>query len=208
MRNTRRSFALALLVGAVGFTANWGAACKPAPPTSDVIFEGTATESALVSLLDAPVQTDVAQAASFTWTSSGTTFSASQPLTLCWTSGATARAEPFDLQHVGHPNETPPTPERLGFLGALFSASSAYANGSPLTGRGYLLVLSTSANAKLVRVFTTNHDYSPDATVMKKLAAAGTPITAVVTTAYFTGDSLTTMGGPFKGNPVTFTMTP
>ncbi len=43
---------------------------------------------------------------------------------------------------------------------------------------------------------------------MKKLGSAGVPITANVTMAYFEKDQLAAKGGPFKGNAVTFTMTP
>ena len=79
---------------------------------------------------------------------------------------------------------------------------------APLTGKAYLLVLSTPKNAKLVRVFTTNHDYTPAPAIMQKLAAAGVPIQAVVTTAVFSADAIAKAGGPFAGIAVTFTMTP
>ena len=81
----RRHFVTGI-VGATGAVALGESACTPAPPVTDVIYQGGATEAGVIALLEAPLLSDPNEAASFTWTSNGDSFSASQPLTFCWTS--------------------------------------------------------------------------------------------------------------------------
>jgi hypothetical protein len=82
---------------------------------------------------------------------------------------------------------------------------AAHAHGAPMNGRGYLLVLSGPEGEVLARVFTTALSYTPDAATWDALSAEGSPITAVVTNAVFADGRVAPDGGPFAGEPITFT---
>jgi hypothetical protein len=211
MRITRRQFATGIVGATAGVVVFGQAGCSEGSSNaavSDVILEGGATEAGALALVDAPLLTDATQAASFTWTSTGDTFSASQPLTFCWTSVAGAMVEPRRPATRGSNRSVVGRAAETLVMPLIAEPGTAHAQTAPLTGKAYLLVLSTSKNAKLVRLFTTNHDYTPAPAIIERLAGAGVPIQAVVTTAYFTADAIAKSGGPFAGNAVTFTMTP
>jgi hypothetical protein len=210
MLTSRRHFVTGIIGAATGAVAFGDLGCSgdtPSVPVSDVIIEGGATQAAAVALLEAHLVSDPTQAASFTWTSNGDMFSASQPLTFCWTSVAGATLEPRRPTPRENGRSTLSRASEVLFTPLVAQPGVAHAQTPPLSGKAYFLVLSTSKNAKLVRVFTTNHDYSPTPAVQQRLAAAGVPIQAVVTTAYFNADVITKAGGPFQGNAVTFIMT-
>ena len=211
MRITRRQFATGIVGATAGIFVFGDAGCSEGASdaaVSDVILEGGATEAGALALVDAHLLTDATQAASFTWTSTGDTFSASQPLTFCWTSVAGAMLEPKRPTNRETKRSVVGRAAEPLILPLLAEPGTAHAQTAPLTGKAYMLVLSTAKNAKLVRVFTTNHDYTPAPAIMQKLAGAGAPIQAVVTTAIFASDAIAKSGGPFAGNAVTFTMTP
>lgn len=70
----------------------------------------------------------------------------------------------------------------------------------------YLLVFATPSNAELVRVFTTQSEYTPDAHAWQTLVAARESIEVTVTTATFAGEALTVEGGPHVGQTRSFTI--
>lgn len=169
----------------------------------DVVFEGGAPTTALEGLLDAKLVDSPADAAEFTWPSNGDVVEVNPPPTFCWRQGPIAQLDapnPLRLDAGPQRHEEPSWIERW------FGVNRAYADGNPLTGRGFLLVISSATDPELVRVFTTLGDYTPDPAHLAKLTSAKGTLQAVVTTAMFADDAITTSGGPFKGIPVTFTM--
>jgi hypothetical protein len=92
----------------------------------------------------------------------------------------------------------------LGWL--LAGVRPAYAHGTPYSGTAYFVVFSTTANPKLLRVFTPNTNYTPDATALGTLKGANDTIHAVITDAIFDQNRIATSGGPWKGTEITFTI--
>ena len=70
----------------------------------------------------------------------------------------------------------------------------------------YLLVFATPSQSNLLRVFTTESSYTPDATAWQSLVAAGAPLSLSLTTATFAGGAPTADGGPHRGQKLTFTI--
>jgi len=68
----------------------------------------------------------------------------------------------------------------------------------------HLLVFSTRSNERLLGVFTTLPEYTPNAKDWQKLVDAGKPIALDLTTASFVGADLPEEGGPFIGQTITF----
>jgi hypothetical protein len=214
-----RRFALGVAAGAIAFGASLGWGCNdsgsdsPDPSIADVLYEGGATDEALTAMLEVPLVDDPTQAAAFTWPSDGAVVPSSPAPTFCWLwSGAAISAPPLvpvDPTVIAKPK---PPRSKLASLtdsflhGWLDGVPKAYAHGTPLSGAAFFLVFSTDSNPKLLRVFTTSHDYTPDAVALKKLTDVGGPIHAVVTTADFDQNRIAQAGGPFKGVPITFTM--
>jgi hypothetical protein len=74
-------------------------------------------------------------------------------------------------------------------------------------GQVFMLAFSTPSNPKLLRVFTSLFAYTPSAAAWQTLVSAGAPITLGITAATFENDELPgDDGGPFIGQPVTFTI--
>ncbi|WP_437314132.1 hypothetical protein [Sorangium sp. So ce385] len=176
---------------------------------ADVIFEGGATDEALEALLAADPKDEPSQ---------GTVFDAPED-------GATVPgdAAPALTFHVGGAARwtAPGAAPALGFAGARPAASpwaelgallgpvrAARAHGMPINGRAYFLVFSTAEREGLLRVFTTKLSYTPDAAAWDKLRAAGGPITVSVLNAVFENNRIVQGGGPFTGEPVTFSVEP
>lgn len=184
----------------------------PVDELADVVYEGGATDEAAEALLAGTVKNDAAQAAIFTWPSDGDILEPDAVPTFCWHVGATASNDAPARPRVGalDPARAPsPAWDRAAraVLEPLFSGvRPAYAHGDPINGPAYFLVFSTSSDAKLLRVFTTLVDYTPDAASWDELKAAGAPITATVTWAQFDTNRIATDGGPFAGTPITFTI--
>ena len=70
----------------------------------------------------------------------------------------------------------------------------------------YWLVFSSPTHQPLLRVFTTESSYTPDAQAWQKLVTAGEPISLSLTTATFDGALPTPEGGPYRGQLLTFTL--
>ncbi len=70
----------------------------------------------------------------------------------------------------------------------------------------HLLVFSTPSNPNLLRVFSTLDSYTPDAAAWQLLTATGEPITLSLTSGTFAGDDLTSEGGPYIGQELSFSI--
>ena len=68
------------------------------------------------------------------------------------------------------------------------------------------LLFSAPSQARLLEVFSTLSDYTPDAISWQKLVEAREAINVSLTTGTFVGDDLPDDGGPFIGQTLTFTI--
>jgi hypothetical protein len=160
------------------------------PLTAGVVRQGSVTDAALIQMVST-------EADDWGWaggvfdtpaadptTTSAATISASEPFTFTW------HADPTDSSSDAGAGNTPV--------------------GSGLSGMAYLLVFSTPGNAKLLRVFTTEPTYTPDAAAWSSLLAAAaaesTPLNVTLTTATFASDVLNPEGGPHKGQTLVLTI--
>lgn len=158
------------------------------PDIEGVIYEGTATDEALLAMLRLSAKTDPTQAAVVDSPQSASVAPKDVPITVDW--------------HIGS-----------GFTGALrrtivdwLGPKNAFAHGAPVNGRAYFLVFSTKASPKAVRVFTTNLSYTFDAATYSKLV--GQEVTLTITNAIFEDNRVAIDGGPFVGEPVSFSVSP
>lgn len=191
---------------ALGVGASAASSSCSSHDIDDVVFEGGASTDALETLLDAKVVDSPPDAAEFTWPTNGDIVELSPPPTFCWRQGAIeARLDlpnPLRVERsMGRTAKRAPS-----WFDRWFGVNTAFADGDPLSGRGFLLVFSSAAQPEFLRVFTTLADYTPDAPHMALLTSQKGTIQAVVTTAIFADNVVTKTGGPFKGIPVTFTM--
>ncbi|MBI5607840.1 MAG: hypothetical protein HY902_03060 [Deltaproteobacteria bacterium] len=157
---------------------------------SDVLYVGDANDEALTELLAAKAV--VGAGAVVDMPAEGTQLSAKTAPTFAWHTEEQARLWP----------SLPRLVDRW------FGVAPAYAHGDAVNGQAYLLVVSTPAQPKLLRVFTTQSSYQPAPAAWAKLVAAGGPYTALVTTARFDTGKITSDGGPFAGKPAHFAVVP
>ncbi len=87
----------------------------------------------------------------------------------------------------------------------LSGVPAAYAHGTPMSGPGYLLVFSTSKDPKLLRVFTTGTEYTPNEAAWKKITTTGELVHVVITNAEFDQNRIAQDGGPYRGTEISFT---
>lgn len=209
MRNGLRKSWVALGFGLLGLTGLPGIALtgcesttEPAIPTSTqpdiegVVYEGLATDEALVILLGFDAQSVPAQNVVLDNPVPQMSLPAASPATFAWHIGEMANAWPPSLR------EWPAT------FAAMLEPRPAYAHGAPINGRGYFLVFSTPSSPKLLRVFTTDLTYTPDATAWATLVSVGGPISLTVTNAIFEDNRIAQGGGPFAGSAISFSITP
>lgn len=167
--------------------------------TSDVVYQGDATDEALNDMLAlAPKSGD--KRARFSSPTSGAKLSGDAP-TFAWTFGAAALDAGTGSRRAPRPRHRPDSPFYFGERAAL-------AHGDPMNGTGYFLVLSTASDPKLLRVFTSETSYKPDAAAWDKIKKAGGTVTAKVTTALFDNNKVLSGGGPFEGEAITFEVSP
>lgn len=212
------------VVGAAAFAGVAFSGCS-SDDLADVVLEGGTSVDALETMLEAKIVDSPIDAAEFTWPSNGDVISANPPPEFCWRQGAVEDARwdvprsnlpsPLRIERPGPSGIIALRPERarLGgeppsWFARWFGEGTAYAEGAEFSGRGFLLVISSSTDPELVRVFTTLVDYTPDPAKLSKLTSAKGTLKAVVTTAIFEDGVVKKTGGPFKGVPVTFTMAP
>lgn len=176
----------------------------------DVVYEGGATDEALEDLLAGSAVSDPAETASFAQPTADAVLPAAAPATFSW--AIPAGGSFFELPRPGaDPTgaRAPGAIERAATaaLGVLLSGiPEAHAHGDPVNGRAYFVVFATSADPKLLRVFTTQTTYTPDDAAWTQLKSAGAPITATLTSAVFESNRVGADGGPFSGGSVTFTI--
>ncbi|WP_437606012.1 hypothetical protein WMF20_33855 [Sorangium sp. So ce834] len=207
--------ALAALASAAMYVGACGHEDTPAlPELADVIFEGGATDEALDALLAVDPKDEPSQGTVFDAPEDGTSVpgDAAPELTFHvagaarWTAPGAAPALGFAGARPGAPAAGASPWAELGAL--LGPVRAAQAHGMPINGRAYFLVFSTSGREGLLRVFTTKLSYTPDAAAWDKLRAAGGPITVSVLNAVFENNRIVQGGGPFAGEPVTFSVAP
>lgn len=206
MRRTALAAASTVALLASASAVSFGSSSCSSHDIDDVVFEGGASTDALETLLDAKIVDSPPDAAEFTWPTNGDIVELSPPPTFCWRQGAIeARLELPNLLRIDRASER--TAKRApSWFDRWFGVNTAYADGNPLSGRGFLLVFSSAAQPEFLRVFTTLADYTPDAPHMAMLTSQKGTIQAIVTTAIFADNVVMKTGGPFKGIPVTFTM--
>ncbi|UQA62081.1 hypothetical protein E8A73_017030 [Polyangium aurulentum] len=165
------------------------------PDMEGVIYAGGANDEALYALLTATAKDDPKQEAAIDTPEEGAMLPKDPAASFSWhISGTGASLSPsFDP---------------AGALREWLGVRAAHAHGTPVNGRGYLLVFSVPGNDKLLRVFTTELSYTPDASAWSKLASAGAPITLTITNAIFEDSRVAQGGGPFLGEGVTFSVGP
>ncbi|WP_437934858.1 hypothetical protein [Sorangium sp. So ce341] len=189
------------------------------PALADVIYEGGATDEALDALLAADPKDEPSQGTVFDAPEDGAAVPGdAAPALTFHVAGAARWTAPGAAPALGVAGAWPGVPEAgapaagaspWAELGALLGpVRAARAHGMPINGRAYFLVFSTAEREGLLRVFTTKLSYTPDAAAWDKLRAAGGPITVSVLNAVFENNRIVQGGGPFTGEPVTFSVAP
>ena len=169
---------------------------------ADVIYQGETTDEALEQLIDAQAKEDAAKAPVFVSPADGAELPAATPAKFSWHAGTAALPVTplFRLADRQAPSFSSPLAELFG------PERAARAHGEPLNGTAYWLVFSTPKEAKLLRVFTAETSYTPDATAWAKLTSAGDTITVTIKSAIFDTNELAADGGPWAGTPVKITV--
>ena len=199
------------LAGLTGFPGMVLSGCEsptnPSPPISTepdiegVVYESLATDEGLVALLGQQAASDPAQNAIFDVPMANMSLPAASPATFAWHIGESATLWPPSLHNW--------TLHKWALaINANLGPRRAYAHGAPINGRGYFLVFSTPSAPKLLRVFTTELTYTPDATAWATLVSAGVPISLTITNAIFEDSRVAQDGGPFAGPAISFTIAP
>jgi hypothetical protein len=187
---------------------------------------GTSDEAlaSLAALLDSGAMTvDPNQAPTLTAPASGALPAGTIP-TFTWQVGAVttvksaepgAESEPTDAwQRVTSPlaidtqsSERTAAPSLLAQLTgprALFGPIRvAHAHGPAFSGTGTLLTFSSTANPKLLRIFSGSTSYTPSAEDFGKLVSAGS-FTLHLVSAVFATNRVVTDGGPYDGSTTEF----
>lgn len=191
------------------------------PELTDVIYEDGTTDEALAELIAAKPIDNTARAPSVDSPADAATLPAATTPSFSWhigpsgggtgggDGGAALWTTPsFRFAQLAQPTRTASSSSALALLAELLGPErAASAHGAPFSGTGYWLVFATDGNPKLLRVFTGNASYQPDANAWKKLQDAGKPITLTVMAGVFDVNKLSSDGGPYTGKPVTFTVT-
>jgi hypothetical protein len=193
----------------------------PSVDISDVIYVGGMTDEALEALLAAPLKSDPAKTAAFTWPSSGEPLPQSEPIEFCWHVGPIESAAPrakSDRRLGAIPRDVfLPTAKKTSVVegvatqlleSILSGVPSAHAHGTPVDGPGYFLVISNDSDPNLLRVFTNSFDYQPEQADWDRLAGIGGELTAKVIWADFETNRVLNDGGPWDGTAIKFTITP
>jgi hypothetical protein len=185
---------LVTLVGATGVPACNGHDDHHAP--TDALIQGEANIDGFDAFSAATATNDAAKAPTLTSPASDAKVPGAQPIKFEW-KAATAQVAPFDRTH-GFAARFP-----IPFA-SIRDARAAH--GDPMNGKAYLLTL-RNGETNVVRVFTTDTTYQPDAAAWQKLRDART-ISATVTVASFDNNRIVSGSGPFVGNATSFTIEP
>lgn len=169
-----------------------------------VVYEGGATDEALEALVATPAKNVATEVAAFSFPTEGATVPAEPAPTFKWAvGGSSSRLLPSELLRA--PDGVAPTHEP-GWVERLIHAREAHAHGVPISGRAYFLTFSDAAGKPVLRVFTTQLEYTPTAAALATLGTAGS-IKAEIVNAIFEENRITTDGGPFTGAPRSFSVT-
>jgi hypothetical protein len=213
----RRLLSIAGLAAAASMAMYAGACQSPeattgpqAPSLEGVIYEGGANDEALVALLAKAPVASASQGTVFDTPAASELLAATAPATFAWhVGGATAALEaPSEPHSPAGLSPAPPRSVRESLVDLVGPPRAANAHGPPVNGRAYFLVLSDAKEHAVVRVFTTNLSYTPDAAAWQKLQSAAGPLTAGITSAVFENSRVAQDGGPYVGQPVTFSLAP
>jgi hypothetical protein len=184
--------------GGGGNTGEGGGGTRPAD-FSDVVYDGGATDEALLALAAEPLSASPSEAAALIMPSPGAIVPASSTSTFQWAVGSataalTPRAPTTPRARSG--------PARSG--GAIFASwgpREALAHGTPISGRAYFVVFATKKGTPVLRLFTTLLEFTPDAPRWAQLAQAGS-IVVSITNAIFDQNRVAPDGGPYRGPSV------
>ncbi|WP_437275583.1 hypothetical protein WME90_30600 [Sorangium sp. So ce375] len=212
---------VAMYAGACGDSHEHGDTSSD-PSLADVIYEGGTTDEALEALLAVEPKDEPSQGTVFDAPEDGAALPGDAAPELTFHVAGTARrtapgaapelglaAGMRELAAPGTRELAAPGASIVAELGALLGpARAAWAHGTPINGRAYFLVFATAERELLLRVFTTKLSYTPDAAAWDKLRAAGAPITVSVINAVFENNRIVQGGGPFSGEPLTFSIQP
>jgi hypothetical protein len=167
------------------------------PEHRDVVFQGATTDDALAALLATePTVADDAYPY-FATPPDGTKLS--EPVRFSWKlSEPEARRAPAQAS----PWSTALRP----LLELVGPVRSAHAATPKLDGRAFLAVFSTDSDEALLRVFTTELEYTPDTQAWARLTSTPETITGWLLTGEFAGDALVEGGGPFSGGWIQLTV--
>lgn len=188
-------FGLLPLALGCGDSGGSGGAGGAAPDISDVTFEGSASDEALLALLDATATLDETRAAHLT--SPASPLSAATAPTFEWAVGPEARRlEP----------PAPRAPAHRFLFGAapwLFGPREALAHGDPTNGRAYWLVF-TKGDERVMRLFTTLESFTPTSEQWANLTSPEGSLSVEIVTAEFENNLIAVDGGPWKNQPSIF----
>jgi hypothetical protein len=126
--------------------------------------------------------------------------------------GSTVEAPAFD---AAFPRLAPPSDGGArSSLGAaarglaellLSGVPTARAHGTPMSGPGFLLVFRTDKHPKLLRVFTSGTEYTPNDAAWKILTTTGELVHVDIENAEFDQNRIAQDGGPYTGSEISFT---
>jgi hypothetical protein len=183
---------------------------------ADVLFEGAATDEALVSLDSAldqkPAAEDPARAPVLDMPT-GMALPKASVSVFTWHTGGAVNRSPQDARTPVHAPSLFRLPEsssaiRSGLAEFFGPVKTAHAHGDPLVGPATFLTFSTATNPKLLRVFTSLTSYTPAQSEWDKLVAAKAEITLSLIGAEFDNNRIADSGGPFQGTKYVFTISP
>lgn len=166
------------------------------PDIEGVLYAGQATDEALLALLRLEPQYNAAQTALIDSPASNASLPKSPAATFAWHIGESSAALNLDIKSWG------------ASFASLWMPRKAHAHGAPVNGRAYFLVFSTPSKPKLLRVFTTELSYTPDAAAWATLSSSSEPISLTITNAVFENNRVAQDGGPFEGQALTFSFVP
>jgi hypothetical protein len=175
-----------------------GSSSTAEPNLDNVVYEGGATDEALVSVLGVAATVDEAKAPAFSEPAAdGQTYAAATPPTFAW-AALVASARP-----------APTFPDVPNALERLVTIRSAHAHGTANSGPVYLLDFTNAKGETLFRVFTTATTYTPSAAAWAKLTETGGALSLKLTAARVEDNDLVASGGPFvRAAGRTFSITP
>jgi hypothetical protein len=196
MHFSRLAFLLVPVALVAPHAACTSTAPAPNPAYPDVVFQGTATATALTALLAEKPADDPAVASYFDNPKDLSEIMPTPIITFTWHDGQTSA-----LRLLPRPA---PGPSFTGVLADLFGEGTAHAQGPAMSGPGYLLVFSfLETGAELFRVFTSSTSYTPDTASWAKMATGNWTELHIIS-ATFAGDAVAANGGPYSGQDIKF----